>query len=392
MIQFCRTAFLGIALFLIGAAPPVFAASAPGGGGTTVTVDGPTVTITVHIDLCCVQGASERDVWAPLIAAEVEAAQDMWNQALAEQPAKGCYDIKVVFDARVLNKGDPWDPGYHEINMKFGQRGMSYSDDFWASAATSDDNTAYINTTTGTFYVVAMDEFTWAHEIGHLMGLGDDYTKDGCLVGRGDTLMCGPTEHGPNKIDQQLADRLADILNSDGLLPQCWKGMLSGHAQGNVYNDTALVQFTFTVGADGTVKGKGHAKMTHAPQVFLGCTLTRTQTPDEFDVDIGGRRDGGEFKLDLSTTARATLQATASSCKRGLTGTGPAVPGLNAFTGFVTAWYHPNVSAEDGATNDLHGVLGDIDVTDHIEIHETSKAATPRNMKSDNSEKLEYLR
>jgi len=46
------------------------------------------------------EDAAERDAFVPLVQAEIEAARDMWNEALAKLPAKGCYDIKVVFDAR----------------------------------------------------------------------------------------------------------------------------------------------------------------------------------------------------------------------------------------------------------------------------------------------------
>jgi hypothetical protein len=388
MIQFCRIVFLGTLFLLVGAALPAFAAPAPGGGGTTVTVDGTTVTITVHLELCCLQDASERDVWTPLVLADVKAAQDLWNNALADLPAKGCYDLKVVFDARLLNKGDPWDPGYHEISMNFSQRGVSYSNDFWASAGTSDDDTAYISTTTGTFFVAEIDPLTWAHEIGHLMGLGDDYTKDGCLRGRRDTLMCaGKT------IDQQLADRLADILNSDGLLPQCWKGTLTGHGQGNIYNDTALVKFAFTVAADKSVTGKADAKVTPARQAFSECYFTRKPTPDEMDVTLRGRREGDEFKLKLQNPAVMT-QIT-QDCPGGLGGGNGAHALPMALYGCLAMdpnFTSPQVRATDGGTNSTHFKNPIIDSTATIEVHETSKTPTPRDMQSDNSENLQYLR
>jgi hypothetical protein len=98
-------------------------APALSGGGTTMTVDGTMVTITVHIDLCCFD-----DVGTTLVARvmnEVRAAQDMWNKALAKLPAHRCFDVKVVFDARLLNEGDPWDPGYHRVTMNFDKPGRS---------------------------------------------------------------------------------------------------------------------------------------------------------------------------------------------------------------------------------------------------------------------------
>ena len=76
-------------------------------GGTSVAVDGASATITVRFDLCCFQDATEQTIYGPLVQAEVQAAQDMWNAALAKLPGKGCYNLKAVFDVRLLNKGEP---------------------------------------------------------------------------------------------------------------------------------------------------------------------------------------------------------------------------------------------------------------------------------------------
>jgi hypothetical protein len=95
MIRFCSVVLLGIAAAYICMPAPVAAAPMPSGGGTAVTVDGASAT-TVHIDLCCLpEDASQRDVWTPLVLAEIKAAQHMWNQALAVLPAKGCSNIRV---------------------------------------------------------------------------------------------------------------------------------------------------------------------------------------------------------------------------------------------------------------------------------------------------------
>jgi len=91
-----------------------------------------------------------------------------------------------------------------------------------------------------------MDSATWAHEIGHLMGLGDDYYHERGLghaegdpmPGREGTLMAGGHESQGTLIDQNLADRLADIVNKVAKLPQCWQGTLREHDQGNLYDDT----------------------------------------------------------------------------------------------------------------------------------------------------------
>jgi hypothetical protein len=395
--------YVSIAVLMIWMAPPAAAAPAARDGGTTVTVDGSTVTISVHIDLCCVQGASERDVWTPLVQADVKAAQDMWNQALGQLPAKECYDLHVVFDAHLLNKGDAWEPGYHEITMDFGQRGKSLSYDFWASSQTSDDDTVYISTVTGTFFVGAMNPLVYAHEIGHLMGLGDDYTEDGCLVGRIGTLMCSQ----PGTIDQQLADRLADILNEDGSLPQCWKGTLKGRNQGGGYDYSAILPFSFVVDPNGGIKGKGHFKVTNYSSNIAyyppagrnpgyECTSLRKWIPDEFDVPIGGRRDGNQFDLRVGyNTLKTTLDVQTLSCTNGAP---PGDHGLVKGSPVIYLdryFYLPQVLAEDKATNNWHVTLpanytNKVDLTGSIEVHRAD-GPTPRNMKNDNSEKLQYL-
>jgi hypothetical protein len=387
--------YVSLAALMIWMASPAAASPAAGGGGSTVTVDGSTVTITVHIDFCCVQGASERDVWTPLVQAYVKVAQDLWNQALAQLPAKGCYDLQVVFDAHLLNKGDAWESGYHEITMNFGQRGISYSDDFWAVSQTSDDNTAYISTLTGTFFVSAMSSLTYAHEIGHLMGLGDDYTQDGCLVGRRGTLMCSQ----PGTIDQQLADRLVDILNEDGSLPQCWKGTLKGHIQGGTQNASTTLSFKFVVASNGGVKGKGTAKLTSSPNTWTytnySCTSLITPTPNEFDVDIGGRRDGDQFNLKVSTAIKVAQLYTQYACTSNVSATTHTIasaPPL-AFYG-LARFTRPVVRAEDGATNSLNLIspssYGPLEENASIEVHRAD-SPTPRNMKNDNGRKLQYL-
>jgi len=56
MIRFRGIVFLFIAASFICTAGPVAAAPAPGGGGTTVTVDGSTVTISKYGSLLSARG------------------------------------------------------------------------------------------------------------------------------------------------------------------------------------------------------------------------------------------------------------------------------------------------------------------------------------------------
>jgi hypothetical protein len=312
---------IGAGLALLGlvtliAAQPAVAASGLGGGGTVATVDGTSVTITVHIDLCCVpEDAATRDAFVPLVQAEIKAAQDMWNRALANLPAKGCFDVKVVFVARLLNKGQAWDPDYHRITLNFSP-GRPYSEDFWATSKNADDGTVYTQIVYGQFYEPSMSVGTWAHEIGHLMGLGDDYYEEhglghqamDCLPGRDDTLMC---KSRTGKIDQALADRLADILNSDGLLPQCWAGTMRSVTNANIggvltcTGETWDHQIKLIVDGQKHVKGKATSRLAAAPH----CVGLQYTVQDQLSHiaknstwDITGNLSDKQFELNFFET------------------------------------------------------------------------------------------
>jgi hypothetical protein len=341
MIHFRRIAFLCFAASFVCMAASSTAAVTPGGGGTTVTVEGSTVTITVHFDLCCIpDDASERDVWTPLVRAEIKAAQDQWNQALANLPAKGCYELRVVFDARLLNKSDGWDQGYHRINMSYTE-GRSGSQDPESTSPNTDDDTVYQQSVAGNFYEPSMSVGTWAHEIGHLMGLGDDYfaqhglghRAQDCLPGRDGTLMC---DSGTGAIDQDLADRLADILSSDGLLPQCWKGTIkisvASYKGPRRCTDSWTADMKILVSDKGVASGTGTAN--RASAVVCG-HATPCPSPQVFTFNIAGQSDQQTFRLKYSTTGASP----AGACDYSAFGTvlpGFPTPRINTITSVAT--------------------------------------------------------
>ncbi|MFI5012945.1 MAG: hypothetical protein ACHQAY_11425 [Hyphomicrobiales bacterium] len=297
-------AALGL-LALVAAAPAGAAPELSLGGGATVTVDGTTVTITVHIDICCFDDVGT--TLAAHVMNEVRAAQDMWNKALAKLPAHGCFDVKVVFDARLLNEADPKDPGYHQVKIDFDKPGTSEDDRSWAAKGrdalqNEDDGTTYTRVLTGMFYANGMTAGTWAHEIGHFMGLGDDYREQGslfhrrfsCLPGRGGTLMCDDK----GEIDQNLADRLVDILNKAGFLPQCWKGTLKIASiflcvKPNTCSDTWKADFRVVVNAAGSASGSGINRRA-SPLKAAPIVAPPVQ---EFPISVSGDADHVRLRL-----------------------------------------------------------------------------------------------
>jgi hypothetical protein len=150
-----------------------------------------------------------------------------------------------------------------------------------------------------------------------------------------------------------------------------WYGTIKAHGQGNVYNDTVNIDFAFSVGADGVVTGKGHAKETNAPQQFPpGCVIqTLVRTPDELDVAVSGRLVDNQFVLKLEEPT-VNVIATNGGC-----GTGRSLPVRMAF--FAPMPLAPDfrnlmVRAKDGATNSFDVVVGpQIHITGSIEIHQS---------------------
>ena len=146
---------------------------------------------------------------------------------------------------------------------------------------------------------------------------------------------------------------------------QCWTGTIKAHGQGNVYNDTVSMDFHFTVGADGVVTGKAHAKMTNAPQQFH-CTTTRARTPDELDVAVSGRLVDNEFVLKLE---EPVVPTTFTQC-----GQSHTIPtAFFAPMPLALDFKNPKVPAKDGATNSFDVVVApEIHITGSIEVHQVA--------------------
>src|SRR5947208_8485290 len=285
-------------------------------GGTTVAVDDANVTIAVHLDLCCTQDASEVTVWGPLIQAQVKAAEDMWNAGLASFAGKGCYNLRVVFDVRLLKQGEPYGAGRLTIPIDLSKPGRSLSHDPDMKNQNEDTETVYHQTLDGEFYASDMDFRTWAHEIGHLMGLGDDYyespaqghPRHSCLPGRDASLMC---HHSIGSIDQNLADRLADILNIRSRLPTCWIGTAhsdttGNHAAGAMCSGEGWDhKIQFIIAGDNQVKGtatSGRVSMPTCtgPGSWVAAMMSHQATAARFQIT--GEQHGLDIQLRFAET------------------------------------------------------------------------------------------
>jgi hypothetical protein len=112
----------------------------------------------------------------------------------------------------------------------------------------------------------------YAHEVGHLLGLGDDYIDHPATSqharwtepkpGRKNSLMA---DGGP--VDKPLVDRLADLLRHVGKLPSCWQGKMHSESTKDYRNGPAFVictevwdlEVSLRAAPDGAVTGKATA-------------------------------------------------------------------------------------------------------------------------------------
>lgn len=124
-----------------------------------------------------------------------------------------------------------------------------------------------------------------------------------------------------------------------------WYGTVSGHGQGNVYNERVMVKFSFSEESDGSIKGMGHVTVTSEQQAFGDC-VSLNVPPDPYEIAITGRHVGDEFHLQLENP-RMTITQT-SKCKSGGNTFSRSTSGFLG-PGASDKFLAPKVPAKDGA-------------------------------------------
>ena len=133
-----------------------------------------------------------------------------------------------------------------------------------------------------------------------------------------------------------------------------WYGTIKASVKGNVYNDTADIDYAVSQAPDGTITGRGHVVVTSEPIRSIHCTYTRKITPSEFDVEITGSREGDNLRLDLSQVGRSVWVYTQVCAPAGgPSGTGP--PGTVPYNALASIFANPRIRvlARDGESTPL---------------------------------------
>jgi len=257
---------------------------------TTVSVSGMTATITVPVDVGGIGGAHfvDPDTGKQTTPAEywTRGADAVWNGGFARYRYHDCVTFKL--DLQIYAAKQSYDSGW-KVDGTAGHHHIAvtdldsrpYVDDPSAKSHNDDTTSAYTSDLGGVW--TQQESNVTAHEVGHLMGLGDDYSDAPAggpsvpLAGRAGTLMAG-SEHPV--VDQNLVDRLGKLMEKAGIkLPQCWTGTIESNTSrtyvegiygGNTHcTDHWHAMLRFVI-ADGKIEGNGEARPTAQASCYVG--------------------------------------------------------------------------------------------------------------------------
>jgi hypothetical protein len=329
-----------VAACLLAAAVPASTLGQGGAqsGGTRVSVDGSTVTITVTIDLIygglgteeVPAGAQEA---ADGLAGEIES---YWNQGF-ERNASPCVELRLEVVMNVLPNTFPplrfvevgddvtfaTEPGHHVV---FYAEGNAYGnipppetydpyDDDGVAPPGEDYGSPFEHDLYAIWSPHLEDARDFAHEFGHLLGFGDDYDLNGPLSGREGSLMADG-----DLVDGNLVSRLTELArgaNDD--VPECETWEVTGDLQtdqtlpgGDTCGQTGTAQGTIVVAGGGEISGT--LDVVEHEQCSFGFDRTRdglalalegTASPSALTVNHTSGTTAGYFTLAFATLAGA---------------------------------------------------------------------------------------
>jgi hypothetical protein len=286
-------------------------------GGTVVSWEAPIATITVTIDF--IVNDPDADGLSEAVAGLHQQITDYWLTGL--DPLKtDCLFFDLVVTMNVLPESavrkieiDGHDaivttPGHHVVlwggngpNAPHPNTYDPYDSDQVANPG-EDFVTPFQHELWAVWSGQLVDPEDYAHEFGHLLGLGDDYRRSGLPIPeRNGTLM----DNG-DRIDQNLFDRLRDVIEDAGTeLPcsQTWQA--KAHVDidqtlpsGDECRTTGDAEGQLTVAVDGTISGSLAA--TETEQCTFGFDRTRS------DLVLALQGTASDTALTVSHTSGTT--------------------------------------------------------------------------------------
>jgi hypothetical protein len=160
-------------------------------------------------------------------------------------------------------------------------------------------------------------------------------------------------------------DWIGQIDTDVGEFPTAdWQGTIAMKVQIGGMKSTSGVTFAFDVAPDGSLNGRARAHIqgeTTPVATSPPCTSLVTASPNQFDVELGGRRNGDTFEIALSV-AGSSRRTITMECAPGGVATSTEALSTNGLDYLATAGLHPEgagtplrlvyrVQAQNGAAN-----------------------------------------
>lgn len=306
---FRRSHLLPALLMAVLATPAVPAAHVA--ATTTISVEGTVVTLRVPLqirlppDFDPTVVSMETGERTPLGQYYEDGAEKLWNDGLAGLRHGDCLTFRIDVEIDLLEPGVPAS-GDHYMEIDNDPEGVPM---FWDPATNDpqvDTTSAYTEGLIGN--LPPIDDGVFAHELGHLLGLGDDYGTTEFPPGRGPGLM-----DGTHDITQNYVDRIAKLLEDLDKLPECWSGKMQSETTRDYKglgrcSDTWETELRMTVALDGKVTGDGTARLVNGPTcTFPFPAITELPPLALQTMTVAGTSDEGALLLRLTP---APLDAT----------------------------------------------------------------------------------